>query len=154
MGVCISFVPVFGQGLGHHHIQRRGQLHIDVGRIGVGLADNLLDDFEVIGAIKGPAAGQQLVEHHACRKQIRTRVNGLALHLLGRHVFQRAHHGALGAGGIARILNSGHAKIGELGPAAGLYQQVGGLDVAVNNVLPVRVVQRRQQIAHDAQGLL
>ena len=57
------------------------------------------------------------------------------------------------AGGVARILDARHAKVCQLDAPTGLYQQIGGFDVSVNNFLLVCIAQCRQQVAHDAQRL-
>ena len=54
------------------------------------VADDLVDDGEVVVAVEGALVGEQLVEHHAGREQVGARVDLLALHLLGRHVLERA----------------------------------------------------------------
>ena len=118
------------------------------------MRDDLLDHCKVRISIKGPLACQQLVQHNACRKEVGPCINRAALNLLGRHVFEGSDHRALGTGGLTRVLDSGHPKVGQLDASAGFNQQVSGLDVAVNNALLVRVVKRRQQALHDGQGLL
>ena len=104
-------------------------------------------------AVKRALAGQQLVEHHASSKQVGPRVNRAAFQLLRRHVFEGADNRALRARGVARVLNTRNAKIGQLDSPIGLHQQIGGLDVAVHNFLLVCVAQRRQQVGHDAKRL-
>ncbi len=118
------------------------------------MADDLLDDGKISVAIKRPFAGQQLIQHNARRKQIRAGIHGQTLHLFRRHVFEGADHGALCAGGFARVLNARHAEVCQFDAAVGFDQQVGGLDIAVHDVLPVRIVQCRQQLANHAQRLL
>ena len=118
------------------------------------LRNDALDDGKVAVAVKRSLPGEQLVQHHAGGEQVRTGVNGLALHLLGRHIFERSHHRALRAGNVARILDTCHPKVGEFDAPAGLHQQVGRLDVAVHDLCGVGIVQRRQQVAHHGQRLL
>jgi hypothetical protein len=88
------------------------------------------------------------------REQVGARIDLLPLHLLGRHVLQRADHAALRARGFAGILDAGDAEVGELDAPARLDQQVGRLDVAVDDALLVRVVERAEQVADDLQRLL
>ena len=156
-----EFLPVreplvarLGQRARHHGIDSGWQFRIESARRRGVLGHDLLDDGKVAVAVERPLAGEQLVQHDAGRKQVGARVDLLALDLLGRHVFERADHRALGARGVARVLDPRHAEVGQLDAPIGFYQQIGRLDVAVHDVLPVRVVQRRQQVAHDAQRLL
>ena len=147
-------VARLGQRPRHDGVQCQRQLRVEVAGCGWLVRDDLLDQGKVRLGIKGPLARQQLVQHDACSEQISACIDRMALNLLGRHVFERANHRALGAGGLARVLNTGHTKVGQLDATAGFNQQIGGLDVAVNDALLVRIVKRREQVAHDAQGLL
>ena len=118
------------------------------------MGHDFLDHGEVGVAIKRALAGQQLVQNDARSEQISPRINGSAFQLLGRHVFERANYRALGASHVARVLDARDAKIRQLDAPTGLHQQIGGLDVTVNNFLLMRVLKRRQQVPHDAHGLL
>ena len=60
--------------------QRRRRLH-DVPRD---------EDDQVVGLKNGQLAGQHLVEDHPERIEIRARIDGVSLPLLGRHVLRRA----------------------------------------------------------------
>ena len=118
------------------------------------MANDLVNDGKIVFAIEGAFVGQQLVEHHGYRKQVRARINFLALHLLGRHVLQGSHHAALGARRFVRILHACDAEIGQLDAPARFDQQVGRLHIAMHDALLVRIVKRGQQIANHFQRLL
>ena len=96
-------------------------------------------------------ARQKLVQNNAAGKQITARIDALAQKLLGRHVRGCAQHGA--SQRQLRGLGAGNAKVGNFYPAIGQHDQVGGLDVAVDHALAVRVRQRIQDLAHDAGRL-
>ena len=86
------------------------------------MTHNLLNDREVGIAVKRPFSGEQLVQHNTHRKQVDPGVNRLALKLFWRHVFECANHRALGPGGLAGILDAGHAEVGQFDPAIGFNQ--------------------------------
>jgi hypothetical protein len=96
-------------------------------------------------------AGGHLVEHGAEAEQVAARVELLAAGLLGRHVGHGAHGDAgrgqgLGASyrlrhGEARGLHLGQPEVQHLGLAAGGDEDIGGLDVAMDDAAPVRGVE-------------
>ena len=99
------------------------------------------------------AARRHLVQHHAERKQIRTRVQRLAAHLLRRHVRDRPHRaagvcqqrigGRVGFGDLAsgeRQRRLCQPEIQNLRPAR-REKNVGGLDVAMDDALAVRGIE-------------
>ena len=102
-------------------------------------------------ACEGFFTRQELVQHHATGKNVAAQIYPHALKLLGRHVRRCAQHGAsLRQLGRFRARN---AEIGNLHPAVGQHDQVGGLDVAVGDPLAMGMRQRIQNFQHDAGHL-
>jgi len=99
-------------------------------------------------------AGEHLVEHDAEGVDVGARI-GLAGVLLGGHVVGGAHddigpgEAAGGTGGGA-----GEAEVGELGAPILGEEDIGGLDVAVDDALAVRELQGIANLAGDGEGLL
>ena len=151
-GKAVGFV--FGQRTGYHGIYCGRQHGVDAAGGRWVLVGNLADDGEVAVAIKRTAVCQQLVQHNTGRERVGLGIHRATLDLFRGHVLERAHHAALGARRLARVLYAGYAKVSQLDAAIGLYQQVGGLDVAVDDFAGMGVVQSGQKIAHHAHGLV
>ena len=98
------------------------------------------------------AADQHLVEDDAEAVQIRASIQLLAARLLGAHVVRRAHHRAGARHARRRIIGAGDAEIGQRRGAVIAQQDVVGLDVAVDETLLLRVVDRAGDFARHAQG--
>ena len=146
----IALLRLFCQGLHHYGTYARMDGRIDLPRRDRNFIDNFIDDRGDVLAGEGLFAGQHFVEHDAQRKNVAAAVHRAPLHLLGRHVAGRAHdvRGLLGA---AELKNLGSAEVRDLDGVVGGQHQVGGLDVAVNNVAFMGVLQRAAGLVHDAQ---
>jgi hypothetical protein len=103
-----------------------------------------------------PASGH-FIEHHPKREQVGASIQGLARDLLRRHVCHRPHHaapsrqvlrhgGIVGAGRVCSPRLAGahfrHSEIENLGVAALGDEDVGGLYIAMDDVLGVGCVER------------
>ena len=107
-------------------------------------------------------AGQQFVEQHAQRIDVRPRVHVevVELRLLGRHVERRAQHRLVGR--VQRPLGQrlvhrlGQPEVDDLGHrlvVVGGDQDVGGFQVAVNDPLLMRVLDGLAHLHEQVQPL-
>ncbi len=103
-------------------------------------------------AAERPLARQQLEQHDAGGVEVGSRICCLAADLFGRHVAWRAQYQA-GSSLLCR-LDAGDAEITQLQAAGARDEDVGRLDVAMNNALVVRVGQGIKQFANQAQTIL
>ncbi len=116
------------------------------------LAQQLLAAFPVEGRLQR----QQLVERHAQRVDVAPMVDDRPLRhrLLGAHVSQRPDHVA-GHRQAGFGLHPRQAEVGDPEVAPGVDQQVGRLDVAVDDPQRMRVIQRlgrlHAQVGHGAE---
>ena len=111
-------------------------------------------------ALKGAAAGQQLVQHRSEREDVGAMVGLLAAHLFGRHVGRRSHHDA-GPGapdrhrrfrrvGVGTQL--GQTEVQNLDVAVAGDEDVLGFDVAMDDALVVRSGQTAGDLTRVRQG--
>jgi len=98
-------------------------------------------------------SGQHLVQDDAQGVQIGPVIHDHTLGLLWRHIVWGAQHGA-GAGQPAGVAGAGDAKVGHFGPAVGAEQDIGRLDVAMNQAAAVGKVKGAAHLLDDLQRLL
>ena len=124
---------------------------------GVGHLDRLADAGHERGdggvGREGHRAGDRLDEDEAERVHVGLAVDGLALGLLRRGVAGGAEHGALRLGPRRLGQGAGQAEVGDAQPAVVAEQEVGGLDVAVDEAAAVGVVEGPGGLEADEQGL-
>jgi len=108
------------------------------------LAHRLLAE-DRLGALERALARDHFVQHGAKREQVGARVHGLSAHLLGRHVPDRAHHGArvghgrhrFGGAGVRPRRRPRQTEVENLHLSVGEQEQVLGLQIAVEQGLVV-----------------
>ena len=104
---------------------------------------------------EGRVAGEHLVEHGPEAVHVGAgRDLPLAHRLLGAHVVRRAErHAGLGHPGVARLARRQRdAEVGHQRPAV-VQEDVLGLDVPVNDLMAVRIVERRSHLRGDADRI-
>ena len=146
-GALVAIIRMLRHRSFQHHVPDLGQHQVQVARRHCFFAQHFVHDGRRVAGERF-LARQKLVEDDAAGKQVASRVHALAQKLLRRHVRWCAKHGPgkrqLGSFG------AGDAKVSNFHPAIGQHDQIGGLDIAVNHALAVRVRQRIQYFSHDA----
>ena len=146
---------VLGQARSHHPVQR---LRLQRGRVAL---EDRADQAGRIGPLKRSFPGDHFVEHQAERENVAARVSLPALQLLGGHVLQGTDDLPLvgeglgyGGGGVVGFQDAGafgQAKVQQLGSLPG-DQDVGRLEIAVDNALVVRGVEGVQNLPRVFHG--
>jgi len=98
------------------------------------------DDRYRVTLLKWQFAGGEFVQHHPQCIEIRPPIVLLAQGKLRSHVKDRAFDPALGR--HARSHGSRDAKVHEFGIAVGVDQDVFGFEIAMNDAMIVRVLER------------
>ena len=124
------------------------------------VAQDRRNDPEVRVAGERPSACQHLVEHSAQRKNVGPRVNRPAFGLLRRHVRRRPHDQARTRGVCRhRVLiwrafeELGQPEVEHLGASVRGDDDVGRLDVAMDDAARVRGLERRRDLRAEIEGL-
>ncbi len=112
------------------------------------VVDDTMAHHRQVLALERLVAGQHLVEHHAQREEVGPVVHLLALDLLRRHVVGRAEE--LTLLGEVRAVEPGDAEVRDLHPVVRGDEDVRRLDVAVDDPVRMRVVQR---VPHLGDGV-
>ena len=113
---------------------------------GGNVVDDGLHNVVVRGAFKWPAAGQSFKGHNPQRRRCRRGGRrGFISTCSGRHVKQ----GALQAGARAAVRHMRHSEVNNLHRVVFQHDDVGGLDVAVDQALFVRGLQSPASLRDD-----
>ena len=144
-------VGLAGEGVEGHRLQGHRQLGSD----GAGRGRVLVEAGEDGGRVgvtgeRHPAA-HHLVEDDAQRVEVGAGIDGVALHLLGGEVLGGAQHRALGR--VVGVGDLGDAEVGDHHPVVVGEEDVGRLDVPVDEPGPVRGLQRLGDSGGDLHGL-
>ena len=153
-GVSVRDVP--GQRLEHDRLQvaRDGRVP-EARRFRLGKG-HLVEKLIAVAAVVGRVEGQQLVERRAQRVDVGPVIDDPAAgrRLLGAHVPQRSEDVA-GHRQAAVGLHARQAEIGDPEVAMHVNQQVGGLDVAVDDPLAMGIIEGlgglQAQVGHGAE---
>jgi hypothetical protein len=126
---------------------------------GIGRQDRVLEIAARRTSLRvGPPSAEELVEDDAERIDIRGRRERLALDLFGRGVFRRQRRAGLPRefrlGGRAVDEKLGDAEVEQHDLAALPDQDVGGLQIAVNDVLAVRVRDCAEHLQKEYEPLI
>ena len=103
-------------------------------------------------AVERLVAGEHLVEHRTQGEEVGAGVDLFAPHLLGGHVVGRPHHHP-GAGHLGRA-ETRQAEVEDLHLARRLDVDVGGLDVAVDEIVSVGEVEPVRHLLHEVELLV
>ena len=130
-GGLVAVVGLLGHRLGDDGVERGRAVGAGLGDERGRLGDVRVHLRHVGGLVVREALGQRLVEDAAERVDVGAGVHRLAADLLGGGVVDAAHEQAgLGQGVLGGVL--GEAEVGEVDVLLGADQDVGGLDVAVD----------------------
>src|SRR5688572_6812630 len=147
-----AVIGLLGEPLLHDRVERGRHREVEARRCRRVFGKYLGDHGRRALARERLLAGQELVEHDAGGKEVRPAVHGLAEKLLGRHVGRRSDRRTRLR--ELRGLDARDTEIGNLEVAVRQQDQVRRLDVAVHDALLARVVERVEELAHEAHDLV
>src|SRR5262249_41930522 len=107
-------------------------------------------------AAKWPLTREQLVEDNAEAVDIRSGIDpaGLPPRLLGGHVGRRAENVAGQGHRITLVgLSFGKAEVHDVGPAFLVEQDIRRLDIAMDNAVPVSIIEGIRSLCHEFRSL-
>ena len=147
----IALFRLFRQGFHHYGADSGMNRGINLTRRNGFLVDNFVDDRGDVLSGERLFAGDHFIEHDAERKNIAAAIHRAPFHLFGRHVAGRAHN-VRGLLRGAKLKNLSGAEVGNFDGVVGREHQVGGLDVAVNDVAFMGELQSVASLVQDSQG--
>ena len=124
-------------------IERRDVRHLGI--------DDAVDQRRLVPGPERQAPGQELEEDDAQRVEVGLLVERVALDLLGRHVGRGADahdEGRVAVHVLAQVQRQ--AEIEDLRLVVAGDQDVGWLDVTMDDALPVRIIERHAALENDA----
>ncbi len=110
----------------------------------------LLDELADLVGCERQTRGEKIEVHHADGVKVGASARGNAVEEFGGHVRRRA--GDRDSRAIAVVHAADQSEIGELGPAVFVNQDVGGLDVAVNESRVVRRADGQHDLPDERRG--
>jgi hypothetical protein len=102
---------------------------------------------------KGFPPRQHGENNNAQREDVRAGVKFAALHLFGGHVGRRSHD-PYGARHAFARQDFGDPKIRDFGASILSHQNVRRLQVAVDHLVPMRVIKRLRNLPHDIKSVV
>ena len=149
VGCGIAVIGVLGEQPGHHSGDGVGHRWVGVGDPRRDQVHDVIEDAAQLRRGERLHAGEHLVHDGAGGEEVGARRDGRGLDLFGRHVVRRADERT--RGGEARMQRPRDAEVGDLGRSFGGEEDVGRLDVAMDDAFRVRVGEAAQQIGGDAE---
>src|SRR5690606_11265962 len=110
-------------------------------------------EIEEIDTVEWKPPGDETIENDAQRVDVASRIHPvlLAANLLGRHVVRRSDDDAGAHPGLFE--RPRETEVGEKRAAVAIEEDVRGLDVAMDEALPMRVLESLRNVADDAHAL-
>ena len=147
-GLGVPRLGVLGEGAFQHLPQRARRDAVQLGRA----VQNLVHHGGNVGGLEGLAARQRLGHGDGERKHVAAPVQQPPIDLLRGHIGGRADHRARLRQPVVGE-DVGDAEVHKFRRAVGADEHVVGLDVAVNDAAPVRVLQRVGDLGGHRQRL-
>ena len=137
---------ILGEAADEHLVQLGGHVRVEGRGIRGRLAQHLAQDLRGL-AVEGPLAGDELVDDDGHLVEVARGRGALAAALLRRHVVQRAQD--VPGLGEARGVEARDAEIGNLDAPVVVHEDVGGLEVAVEDTLRMAMGEPVEDLARD-----
>ncbi len=144
-----ALVRLLAQALAHHVFEFGRNSIGDLAERHRLFVQNLVDDGSDVSAIERLPVGEELVHHDPNREDVGASIDVLPVHLLGRGVLDRAHENSgLGHG---RGFHVHDPEVHHLDLAFVIDQNVRGLNVAMNQAVPVGIIQPLTKLRNDLE---
>ncbi len=153
-GGLVAVRRVLRQRLEHDRVQRGRDRRVQLRRGARVLPDVLVGDRDRGVPGERRVAGEQLEQHAACGVDVRPGVHRLAACLLRGEVLRGPDDGRGLGDVLALAQRAGDAEVHHLDRAGGVDHDVGRLDVAVDDAVLVREVERGADVGHHLDDAL